>query len=442
MIEQGPNYIKIGSNFELRRHDDGRLELKGMPNFRLKRQWGYVYSELLDEMAHAQRAKGSTASITTMRQQAADRLTALGIDQKKVSAAISKSLKSFIDPETYEYASGLFGAAVNCDAYNLAALNSEVFDYMERIEHGPLSAIFVEGKLGVLTGQLRPRDIIEHAKGDLNKNEWRYFLKLDPKLHTRMTLDMLRKVARWSAEVKTVIDPTSFDGLHSLYVRLTQRIARPWADATMSVALRHWAASEDRPATAYFMAEDRNTLADWLAATPEETPETIIRKQYTGLFGRARTWHRNQNRYNYRMAKDSNAVWKSAITDTLYIDGLAVVPLTTGKALIEEGEIMNHCVGTYADKCERGQSRIFSVRGKVRPDDERKHVGTLELCPHNGEWKINQLYGPSNSSVDAEVRKVCVSVANRYTNRVNGTGDEYQETVGQRANNLAAMMEQ
>ena len=420
MIEQGPNYIKIGSNFELRRLDDGRLELRGSPNFRVKRSWSFVYADLLDEAAHAQRDINPGSSIATLREQAAERLAELGVTQKAVVNAIAKALKKFVDPEHYDYAKALFGSQVTADAYNLAALNGEVLEYMERIDHGPLSGIFVAGKLGVITGTLRPRDIIEHAKGDLNKNEWRYFLKLDPALHTKVDLPMLRKVAQWSADCKTPIDPQSFNGLHTLHTRISQRAGSDKADALMHVALRHWADAEDQPATAHFLSEDCNTLADWLYGNPDETPEVISRRHYTGLMGRARQWHHANNRYNYRMALDATATWKSSIEETIYMDGLAVVPLITGADLIKEGEVMGHCVGTYAAKCKSGQSRIFSVRGRARPNEERAHVGTLELCPHQGEWSINQLYGPHNAQVSSEIRKVCVSMGKRYSNRTNG----------------------
>ena len=426
MIEQGPNYIKIGSQFELRKRDNGTIELLGTPNFRLKRQWSHVYAELLDEMAHSLRDTHPGESIENHRQQATRRLEDLGIDAKKVTEQIRKVLKKFIDPECLDYAKALFGKDVTVDAYNLAVVNGEVLEYMERIDHGPLSAIFVQDKLGLITGELRPKDIIEHAKGNLNKPEWRMLLRLPIEMHQTVSIHVLRRFARWSAHAKMPLDLVSSGNFTNLfdYIRPTGGDAR--ADAVVRVALKHWAESEDRVATAHFIEEDRYSLGDWIRANlDDETPEVLERRQYTGLVGRARQWHVQANRYNYRMNHDANATWKSSIEETIYMDGMSVVPLSTGALLIEEGEIMHHCVGTYAYKCKNGNARIFSIRGPAKgTGGERDRIGTLELNPHDGEWKINQLLGPRNTQVSDEIRKVAQSIANRYTTRINNPHSE------------------
>ena len=44
-----------------------------------------------------------------------------------------------------------------------------------------------------------------------------------------------------------------------------------------------------------------------------------------------------------------------------------IVPLTTAKALVEEGEAHHHCVGTYYDACRSGDTQILSVRQNGQP---------------------------------------------------------------------------
>ena len=77
-----------------------------------------------------------------------------------------------------------------------------------------------------------------------------------------------------------------------------------------------------------------------------------------------------------------------------------LVPLVTADALIEEGEAMDHCVGTYATAVAQGHCRIYSVRRGGR------RVATLELRwpNHNvGRPVISQLLGHSNVPVDRDV---------------------------------------
>jgi hypothetical protein len=43
------------------------------------------------------------------------------------------------------------------------------------------------------------------------------------------------------------------------------------------------------------------------------------------------------------------------------------VPLTTAKALVEEGNAHRHCVGTYYDACRSGGTQILSLREDGKP---------------------------------------------------------------------------
>ena len=43
------------------------------------------------------------------------------------------------------------------------------------------------------------------------------------------------------------------------------------------------------------------------------------------------------------------------------------MPLTTAKALVEEGNAHHHCVGTYYDACRTGRTQILSLRQNGNP---------------------------------------------------------------------------
>ncbi|MDX2289833.1 MAG: PcfJ domain-containing protein [Hyphomicrobiaceae bacterium] len=84
------------------------------------------------------------------------------------------------------------------------------------------------------------------------------------------------------------------------------------------------------------------------------------------------------------------------------IAGLRIVRVSTGPQLIEEGQIMRHCVGTYVDTVARGECMIFSIR------DGANRVATLELRRRggsaSGQLALVQLQGPANARVAPPVR--------------------------------------
>jgi hypothetical protein len=85
--------------------------------------------------------------------------------------------------------------------------------------------------------------------------------------------------------------------------------------------------------------------------------------------------------------------------------GYKVVPLLSAEDLVEEGKLMNHCVGGYYDVCRRGNSQIFSIQ-----TEDGKRVATIEIaCEFNYDkktkklslgLKVAQLKGRGNSKID------------------------------------------
>lgn len=69
--------------------------------------------------------------------------------------------------------------------------------------------------------------------------------------------------------------------------------------------------------------------------------------------------------------------------------------LKTIAALIIEGTQMRHCVGTYGDLCQSGQSSIWSIM----LDQGKRQLATLELNRH---FHIVQIQGKANSNAPDE----------------------------------------
>ena len=79
------------------------------------------------------------------------------------------------------------------------------------------------------------------------------------------------------------------------------------------------------------------------------------------------------------------------------------VSLKNSDELWAEGDYLEHCVGTYADRCFANESRIFSVQ-----NEEGTSLATLELTHHRGRWAVAQLRGRRNASVANTVVKQLV----------------------------------
>ncbi len=91
--------------------------------------------------------------------------------------------------------------------------------------------------------------------------------------------------------------------------------------------------------------------------------------------------------------------------------GLRMVPLRTGPQLYEEGHVMNHCVGDYAEQLAAGECLIFSVR------DGPDRIATLEIRrqARSNVYAITQLQGPSNGQVSETVRNFACKWVDQYS---------------------------
>jgi hypothetical protein len=70
------------------------------------------------------------------------------------------------------------------------------------------------------------------------------------------------------------------------------------------------------------------------------------------------------------------------------------IELDSGYLLAEEGLEQRHCIGTYANACASGATRVFSIR------QSGKRVATLELQRnHEGRWRMVQIRGKANSII-------------------------------------------
>lgn len=82
------------------------------------------------------------------------------------------------------------------------------------------------------------------------------------------------------------------------------------------------------------------------------------------------------------------------------VDGFEITPLTTAAQLRREGQVMNHCVATYAEDVARGRCLIYAIRRDGAP------IATMEVIATGspgGRGRIVQLMGRSNRAPSAAV---------------------------------------
>lgn len=81
----------------------------------------------------------------------------------------------------------------------------------------------------------------------------------------------------------------------------------------------------------------------------------------------------------------------------MYVTGpFLAVELDSGLLLAEEGLEQRHCIGTYANACASGATRVFSLRHNGR------RAATIELQRgHDGAWHMVQIRGKANTAIHA-----------------------------------------
>jgi hypothetical protein len=287
-------------------------------------------------------------------------------------------------------------------------------------------------------------DIIKTVKENLEKLGltsvgWRYLSKMKPRavslfLHSDSVKSFV-KMINWFAAIGvfprySLIKPL----LNSLSCQDTNRTE----DLTALMRAAFTYANKMRSGVRNFYADQLSLVIDWFSRSGERHKHVVAsdfirdhdlrgfygnrdpygygnqvqldhnqRKASWDWFMRQQVaWHREQ--IEREKAKIKNQSWESAISE-LVVKVYKIVPLTSAYELIEEGKDMHHCVGSYAQNCMDGESRIFSIR-----DMKDKKIATLELRYHREKWAVGQCRSSCNKKVSKEVESVAEIIAKKY----------------------------
>ena len=129
---------------------------------------------------------------------------------------------------------------------------------------------------------------------------------------------------------------------------------------------------------------------------PPQPDYTMKGRSAVKLLGQVEEWHARLQRENRR----PDGRWAhSDIADFAWEDeeeGLrwTIRQLTSKKELDQEGRAMNHCVASYAVKCQRGSKSVWSMQVA---DDEDRSARVVTIAVHNPSKNVVEVRGRFNA---------------------------------------------
>lgn len=152
-----------------------------------------------------------------------------------------------------------------------------------------------------------------------------------------------------------------------------------------------------------------NLCWDFLSGSaPESWLRLPDRPTWGHLMREQEAWH--EMVLERKRESSGGAAWAPILGGAeLSENGLSAIELCGSFALWEEGKAMSHCVGTYADACQRGASRIFSIR-----EAKGERVATVEIRREAGDsgepgsgdrFAVAQIYGKFNREIKSKAAR-------------------------------------
>jgi hypothetical protein len=135
------------------------------------------------------------------------------------------------------------------------------------------------------------------------------------------------------------------------------------------------------------------------SGTYETADSGLLKAGWPALLRRQKVWSLEQAPVVLRSESPTLDEWNPYVRRVEW--GLyRFEALTNAAQLMEEGEAMEHCVGTYADHCRGGVHRIYSVR--ERKSGRRIATLSVEYIDYGKghmAWECDQLSGNKNAEI-------------------------------------------
>ncbi|MFN8354814.1 MAG: PcfJ domain-containing protein [Spirosomataceae bacterium] len=166
---------------------------------------------------------------------------------------------------------------------------------------------------------------------------------------------------------------------------LAHRIAYSWLGRNETRDERFWEGFlRILIAGGLFNHDKISELIDYVRHELHQSPTYSLKgRTLTSLLRQSDAWHQNLSK---TQRKEGLVFWTSALFEPFELtegkeeDELSfkVVELLSNKELADEGNAMKHCVGSYSYYCQKGKTRIVSLR-KFKLGVEVERMATIEV---------------------------------------------------------------
>lgn len=271
-------------------------------------------------------------------------------------------------------------------------------------------------------------DAYKHLRGDLLKyHACRLIAKREETLGRRyddepLRLQLIDRMQHWrELYTRNVVSPKAFNKTldklpRALSFKMIDQLTNVHLEQPITNRLHliavlcgaehfHWYMHERTVLSASpDMIQEAATLIGWNGLKPNARTSQVkdvvtyvmdypapFNGDFIGLARRSHEWHRD----NYRTPDDArlpaDTVLPLLALDYPALAEQGVQPLRTVGEVVEEGDVMHHCVGSYAHRASVGHSFLFHV-------EHNNQKATIELSAGGA---VQQAYGPRNTINDA-----------------------------------------
>lgn len=378
--------------------------------------------------------------------------------QAAVKTLVQGLWRFLVDEKLVRTCLAYFGPRATIKDYNLTVKRRKelLAREIETPNLAPLIGAFIQAKANFRSGRVKIRpDVLLQAKAwffgpELSPAAWRYVAAGNRRFVESMVYrigrdhhgeiiddpascaDMLNLIASaderypltflvWVLELSRDIRRVWISNEHESFVRFFRLAGREANLAKKRKRLTKFLRGDVLLAWDWFVGSDGRwdcdtvDIADGIKTLQKNaTWSSVMRAQQAWHAARAERERlrreADEHAHQQWLTKREETRWVSLV-DTTSIDDVAVTPLTNGRALFEEGQRMDHCVGNedYFRRCVRGTSRIFHLLAS----DE---TATMEIISRDlFSWHVKQVFGHADEDSSDKMWNVAKAVAITYS---------------------------
>ena len=347
----------------------------------------------------------------------------------------------FFDQHVIDMGKSILGLTqISMPTYNALILNKKMFRELHKAS--PNTAIhYLRNVLNPRAKPVKfkhPGQVVQLVKNDLKLTpaEWGYFCRISQpsydfsgnkniSVHIRQRMRMLAKINQPQVDSETLKYIIYELYIHDFFqsVRWGQGDASAtWTNILsqyLKAFLEYTKSNNGSPVPENLLVDHLHNVSDALRGyIEEELPWGP--GDWENILARSDRWHQELNDRRQRdferqqmeagspdKPPNIDATWVSLIPDQL-VDDIRFKPLCTSRELQQAASLMNNCLHTYSQKCERNNSRVFTVHRNTRT------VAAAELVRTGDIWQVGQVEGCMRRRPSEKIRQAVRKIRDTY----------------------------